>query len=99
GVRGQPDRRAALERPVPARPDGHPGLAGAGTRHTALAVEASTPTWHFADGLVDAVAELRIVDPLKTTLKAGYAAKTDRLDPRRPAERLRGGRGVWLPPP
>jgi hypothetical protein len=41
-------------------------------QRTALAVEASTPTWHFADALGDRVGDLRIVDPTKTKLKAGY---------------------------
>jgi len=70
------------------------------TRQTALAVEASTPTWHFADGVIDRVGELRIVDPLKTKLKAGYAAKTDRLDARRLADALRRDSvvGIYYPP-
>jgi transposase len=69
-------------------------------RRTALAVEASTPTWHFADAIGDHVAELRIVDPLKTKLKAGYAAKTDRLDARRLADALRRDSvvGIYYPP-
>jgi transposase len=67
---------------------------------SALAVEASTPTWHFADAIVGAVGELRIVDPLKTKLKAGYAAKTDRLDARRLADALRRDSvvGIYYPP-
>jgi transposase len=70
------------------------------TPHSALAVEASTPTWHFADAVVSAVADLRIVDPLKTRLKAGYAAKTDRLDARRLADALRRDSvvGIYYPP-
>ena len=56
------------------------------TRRTAMAVEASTPTWHFADAVSASVGDLRVVDPVKTKLKAGYAAKTDRLDARRFAE-------------
>ena len=70
------------------------------TAHSALAVEASTPTWHFADALVGTVGELRIVDPLKTKLKAGYAAKTDRLDARRLADALRRDSvvGIYYPP-
>jgi len=70
------------------------------TPGTALAVEASTPTWHFADGVVSRVGELRIVDPLKTKLKAGYAAKTDRLDARRLADALRRDSvvGIYYPP-
>jgi transposase len=70
------------------------------TSQSALAVEASTPTWHFADAVVAAVADLRIVDPLKTRLKAGYAAKTDRLDARRLADALRRDSvvGIYYPP-
>jgi transposase len=79
------------------------GLAALTTRctpTTALAVEASTPTWHFADGLVAVVGDLRIVDPVKTKLKAGYAAKTDRLDARRLADALRRDSvvGIYYPP-
>src|SRR5206468_11458355 len=58
------------------------------TPRSALAVEASTPTWHFADALVGAVGDLRIVDPLRTKLKAGDAATTDRVDARRPRDAL-----------
>src|SRR5687767_14047584 len=70
------------------------------TPRTALAVEASTPTWHFADALVGAVGDLRIVDPLKTKLKAGYAAVTDRLDARGLADALRRDSvvGIYYPP-
>jgi len=70
------------------------------TPQSAVAVEASTPTWHFADGVVGAVGELRIVDPHKTKLKAGYAAKTDRLDARRLADALRRDSvvGIYYPP-
>ena len=65
-----------------------------------MAVEASTPTWHFADAIVPHVGELRIVDSLKTRLKAGYAAKTDRLDARRLADALRRDSvvGIYHPP-
>src|SRR5256885_1414193 len=67
---------------------------------TALAVEASTPTWHFADAIGAGVGDLRIVDPVKTRLKAGYAAKTDRLDARRLADALRRDSvvGIYYPP-
>jgi transposase len=70
------------------------------TPRSALAVEASTPTWHFADGVASAVGDLRIVDPLKTKLKAGYAAKTDRLDAWRLADALRRDSvvGIYDPP-
>jgi len=69
-------------------------------RRTAMAVEASTPTWHFADAIQDGVGELRIVDPVRTKLKAGYAAKTDRLDARRLADALRRDSvvGIYYPP-
>ena len=67
---------------------------------TAVAVEASTPTWHFADAIRDGVGEVRIVDSVKTRLKAGYAAKTDRLDARRLADALRRDSvvGIYYPP-
>jgi hypothetical protein len=53
------------------------------SRQSALAVEATTPTWSFVDQIVDDVGTVCIVDTRKTKLKAGYAAKTDRLDARR----------------
>lgn len=67
---------------------------------TLVAVEASTPTWHFADAIVDRVGEVRIVDAFKTRLKAGYAAKTDRLDAQRLADALRRDSvvGIYYPP-
>jgi transposase len=79
------------------------GMTALTTRCTlasAMAVEASTPTWHFADAVVGKVGELRIVDPWKTMLKAGYAAKTDRLDARRLADALRRDSvvGIYYPP-
>jgi transposase len=54
-----------------------------------LAVEASSPTWAFVDRIVGHVGEVYVVDARKTRLKAGYAAKTDRLDARRLADALR----------
>lgn len=71
------------------------------TTTTAVAVEASTPTWHFADAIVDAIGALTIVDPWKTRLKAGFAAKTDRLDAQRLADALRreSVSAVYYPPP
>lgn len=84
----------------PRTPDGMAALTARCSPATAVAVEASTPTWHFADGLVGRVGELRVVDPLKTKLKAGYAAKTDRLDARRLADALRRDSvvGIYYPP-
>lgn len=65
-----------------------------------VAIEATTPTWHFADAIQDAVGHIDVVDPLRTRLKAGYAAKTDRLDARRLADALRRDSvvGIYYPP-
>jgi transposase len=59
------------------------------TAEHALAVEASGPTWAFVDALQPTGAQICVVDPRKTRLKAGVAAKTDRLDARRLADALR----------
>jgi len=68
---------------------------------TAIAVEATGPTWAFVDGLMSTGARICVVDPRKTKLKAGYAAKTDRLDARRLADALRRESvvSIYLPPP
>ena len=58
------------------------------TPQTALAIEAITPTWHFADGVAAAAGELRIVDQLKRNSKPAYAAKT------KPPEGAAAGRCV-----
>lgn len=65
-----------------------------------IAVEASGPTWTFADQIVGVGRDLVIVDARKTRFKAGYAAKTDRLDARRLADALRRDSvvGVYYPP-
>lgn len=67
----------------------------------AVAVEASGPTWHFVDQLQDAVSRVVVVDAFRTRLKAGFAAKTDRLDARRLADALRRESvvGIYVPPP
>lgn len=54
-----------------------------------VAVEVSGPTWTFVDRLRAQIADVQVVDAGKTRLKAGYAAKTDRLDARRLADALR----------
>lgn len=84
----------------PRTPAGLEALTARCTPQSALAVEASTPTWHFADGLVGTVGALCVVDPMRTKLKAGYAAKTDRLDARRLADALRRDSvvGIYYPP-
>src|SRR5690242_16941935 len=65
-----------------------------------LVVEASTPTWAFVDRVVDGVGAVQVVDARKTRLRAGYAAKTDRLDARRLADALRRDSvvGIYYPP-
>jgi transposase len=68
---------------------------------SAVAVEASGPTWAFVDAITESGAQVTVVDPRKTKLKAGYAAKTDRLDARRLADALRRESvvSVYIPPP
>jgi transposase len=69
--------------------------------HQAIAVEATAPTWAFVDALQPSGAQVCVVDPRKTKLKAGYAAKTDRLDARRLADALRRESvvSIYIPPP
>ena len=69
--------------------------------HSAIAVEASGPTWAFVDALAPTGATLCVVDTRKTKLKAGYAAKTDRLDARRLADALRRESvvSIYIPSP
>jgi transposase len=69
--------------------------------HSTLAVEASSPTWAFVDRVVGAVGSVQVVDARKTRLKAGYAAKTDRLDAARLADAVRRDSvvGIYYPPP
>lgn len=73
---------------------------GIGTAQ-AVAVEASGPTWAFVDALRPTGARICVVDPRKTKLKAGFAAKTDRLDARRLADALRRDSvvSIYVPPP
>ena len=54
-----------------------------------VGVEASGPTWSFVDQLQGDFRRVVVVDAAKTRWKAGYAAKTDRLDARRLADALR----------
>jgi transposase len=80
------------------------GLAVFGARcgpQTAIAVEACGPTWAFVDAVAPTGAPVCVVDPRKTRLKAGFAAKTDRLDARRLADALRRDSvvSVYVPPP
>lgn len=78
------------------------GVAGLLTRcgeQSRIAVEASSPTWAFVDRIVNHVGAVHVVDARKTRLKAGYAAKTDRLDAQRLADALRRDSvvGVYYP--
>ena len=80
------------------------GIAGLLTRcgpQSRIAVEASSPTWAFVDRIVDQVGAVHVVDTRKTRLKAGDAAKTDRLDAQRLADALRRDSvvGIYYPPP
>ena len=77
------------------------GLLGRCGRQSHLAVEASSPTWAFVDRIVDQVGAIHIVDTRKTRIKAGFAAKTDRLDAQRLADALRRDSvvGIYYPPP
>jgi transposase len=69
--------------------------------HSRVAVEASSPTWAFVDRIVAQVGAVHVVDTRKTRIKAGYAAKTDRLDAQRLADALRRESvvGIYYPPP
>lgn len=85
-------------------PTSDAGIAAFLTRcgsHTHLAVEASSPTWAFVDRVVGHVGAVQVVDTRKTRIKAGYAAKTDRLDAQRLADALRRDSvvGIYYPPP
>lgn len=67
----------------------------------ALAVEATGPTWAFVDAMAVFGVRVCVVDARKTKLKAGFAAKTDRLDARRLADALRRDSVTsgYIPPP
>ena len=82
-------------------PEGIAAFVARGTPRSAVAVEATTPTWHFVDQITAHVATVCVVDTRKTKLKAGYAAKTDRLDARRLADALRRESvvSIYVPPP
>jgi transposase len=86
----------------PRTPDGIAMFQQRGVgRDDAIAVEASGPTWSFVDALAPTGARICVVDPRKTQLKAGVAAKTDRLDARRLADALRRESvvSIYVPPP
>ena len=66
-----------------------------------VAVEASGPTWAFVDAIQVHGVDVCVVDTRKTKIKAGYAAKTDKLDARRLADALRRESvvSIYIPPP
>jgi transposase len=80
------------------------GIAALVTRcgdDSRLVIEASGATWSFADRLIGPGRHVQVIDARKTRLRAGYAAKTDRLDARRLADAARRDSvvGVYYPPP
>lgn len=68
---------------------------------SAVAIEASGPSWAFMDQVHPQLARVQVIDPRTTRLRAGVAAKTDRLDARRLADALRRDSvaPVYYPPP
>lgn len=76
-------------------------FAARGIAGTHVAVEATGPTWRFVDAVQAHGARVCVVDTRKTRLKAGFAAKTDRLDARRLADALRRESvvSIYIPPP
>jgi transposase len=89
------------EQRFPRTPDGVGHFSARVTGDSAIAVEAMGPTWAFVDAVAPTGAAVHVVDPRKTKLKAGHAAKTDRLDARRLADALRRDSivSIYIPPP
>ena len=89
------------EAKFPRTVDGIAALAARGIIGAQLAVEATGPTWAFVDAVTALGVHACVVDPRKTKLKAGFAAKTDRLDARRLADALRRQSvvSIYMPPP
>jgi transposase len=89
------------ESAFPRTRDGIAAFAARGIREAQLGVEATAPTWSFVDAVTAYGAHAHVVDPRKTKLKAGFAAKTDRLDARRLADALRRQSvvSIYVPPP
>jgi transposase len=83
------DGARCWEARFPTTPDGVTAFLTRTPAAVTVGVEASGPTWSFVDQLQGRLARVLIVDAAKTRLKAGYAAKTDRLDARRLADALR----------
>ena len=85
----------------PTTPGGIAAFLGRTRAGVTVGVEASGPTWNFVDRLQGRLAQVVVVDAAKTRWKAGYAAKTDRLDARRLADALRRESvvSIYYPPP
>lgn len=95
-----PTGRRLWEGQWPRSAEGLAAFAARGIAGAQVAVEATGPTWAFVDALSPHAVHVCVVDPRKTKLKAGYAAKTDRLDARRLADALRRASvvSVYIPP-
>lgn len=89
------------EAPFPRTAAGIAAFAARGVAGTHVAVEATGPTWTFVDAVHALGAHVCVVDTRKTKLKAGYPAKTDKLDARRLADALRRESvvSIYIPPP
>jgi transposase len=95
------DGRRLWEAAFPRTTDGVAAFAAREIAGARVAVEATAPTWRFVDAVQTYGATVCVVDARKTKLKAGFAAKTDRLDARRLADALRRDSvtSVYIPPP
>jgi transposase len=97
----RPDGTRIWEAQFARTAEGLSALAARDVRQAHVAVEATGPTWAFVDALHALGSTVCVVDTRKTKLKAGYAAKTDRLDARRLADALRreSVASIYIPPP
>jgi transposase len=98
-VRADGDR--IWEDVFPRTSEGIAAFGARGIEGAQLAVEAMGSTWAFVDAMPALGVQACVVDPRKTKLKAGFAAKTDRLDARRLADALRRESvvSIYVPPP
>lgn len=94
------DGRRIWEAAFPRTAEGIAAFAARGIHGAALAVEATGPTWRFVDAVGAYGVRACVVDARKTKIKAGFAAKTDRLDARRLADALRRDSvtSIYIPP-
>ena len=95
------DGRRLWEAAFPRTAEGIAAFAARQIGGARLAVEATSPTWRFVDAVEAYGVTVCVVDARKTKLKAGFAAKTDRLDARRLADALRRDSvtSIYVPPP